>query len=350
MNLKNTREETMEKKIRIRLLAGAFIGALVAHAPASAQQRLTIYSAYENSQIAPLTKAFEAKNPGAAVDHFRQPGEELLATIELELRARSPKADVVGLNDASIAYLQKRHDAFEPYAAKDADKARVEMRSPQNIFTPAFVNLYLIHYNTRRISEADVPKSWADLADPKWKNQIAMADPSSSQSVQSFVWFIADYLVKSDPAKFGWDYFKRMGANGVHLESSHGTIRDLTVSGERPIGINLLANAQTAKNRGEPTSNIWPSEGVPGELSAFGLLRASKNKELGKRWLDFIISPEGQGLMPASLGGAPVRNDVAYKYPDGSSLEQVKIIPVDSTFISDNKRTQARKFHDAVGK
>jgi iron(III) transport system substrate-binding protein len=157
-------------------------------------------------------------------------------------------------------------------------------------------------------------------------------------------------LVKSDPAKFGWDYFKRMGANGVHLESSHGTIRDLTVSGERPIGINLLANAQTAKNRGEPTSNIWPSEGVPGELSAFGLLRASKNKELGKMWLDFIISPEGQGLMPASLGGAPVRNDVAYKYPDGSSLEQVKIIPVDSTFISDNKRTQARKFHDAVGK
>ncbi|MFN7191454.1 MAG: hypothetical protein ACK5U4_08480, partial [Rhodospirillales bacterium] len=113
----------MEKKIRIRLLAGAFIGALVAHAPASAQQRLTIYSAYENSQIAPLTKAFEAKNPGVAVDHFRQPGEELLATIELELRARSPKADVVGLNDASIAYLQKRHDAFEPYAAKDADKA-----------------------------------------------------------------------------------------------------------------------------------------------------------------------------------------------------------------------------------
>lgn len=341
----------MDKKPRNHLLASAcVVGALLATAPASAQQRLTIYSAYENSQIAPLTKAFEAKNPGVSVDHFRQPGEELLATIELELRARAPKADVVGLNDASIAYLQRRHDAFEPYAAKDVDKARVEMRSPQNVFTPAFVNLYLIHYNTRKISEADVPKSWADLADPKWKNQIAMADPSSSQSVQSFVWFIADHLVKSEPAKFGWDYFKRLGANGVHLESSHGTIRDLAVSGERPIGINLLANAQTAKNRGEPTSNIWPREGVPGELSAFGLLRAAKNKDLGKKWLDFIISPEGQGLMPASLGGAPVRNDVAYKYPDGSSLEQVKIIPVDSAFISENKRTQARKFHDAVGK
>jgi iron(III) transport system substrate-binding protein len=340
----------MAKRHPIRLLATALLGAAFAVAPASAQQRLTIYSAYENAQIAPLVRAFEARNPGVTVEHFRQPGEELLATIELELRARSPKADVVGLNDASIAFLQRRHDAFEPYAARDVDKARPELRSPQNVFTPAFVNLYLIHYNTRRIAEADVPRSWAELTDPKWRNLISMADPSSSQSVQSFVWFVADHLSKSDPAKFGWDYFKRMGANGVHLESSHGTIRDLTVSGERPIGINLLANAQTAKNRGEPTNNIWPREGVPGELSAFGLLRAARNKEMGRRWLDFIISPEGQGLMPASLGGAPVRNDVAYTYPDGSSLDQVRIIPVDSAFISENKRTQARRFHEAVGR
>ncbi len=319
--------------------------------PASAQsRRLTIYSAYENSQVAPLARAFEAKNPGIGVDHFRQPGEELLATLELELRARSPKADVVGLNDASIAYLQRRHDAFEPYKAASIEKARAEMRSPGDVFTPAFVNLYLIHYNTRRISAADAPKSWFDLLDPKWRNQISMADPNSSQSVQSFVWFVADYLGKQDPAKYGWDYFKKLGANGVHLESSHGTIRDLTVSGERPLGINLLANAQTAANRGEPTSNVWPVEGAPGELSAFGLMRASRQKELGKLWLDFIISEEGQTLMPASLGGAPVRNDVAYKFPDGSPLDRVKIVNVDSGFISENKRTQARKFHDALGR
>jgi iron(III) transport system substrate-binding protein len=345
-----TRTSDTTSRLAIATIAGSLFVATVADTASAQAQRLTIYSAYENAQIAPLVRAFEARNPGVSVDHFRQPGEELLATIELELRARAPKADVVGVNDASIAYLQRRHDAFEPYAAADVDKARPELRSPTNVFTPAFVNLYLIHFNTRKISPADAPKSWAELLDPKWKGQISMADPSSSQSVQSFVWFIADHLGKQDPARYGWDYFKKLGANAVHLESSHGTIRDLTVSGERPLGINLLANAQTAANRGEPTSNIWPSEGVPGELSAFGLLRASKNKELGRKWLDFVISIEGQGLMPASLGGAPVRNDVSYKYPDGSPLDRVKIVPVDSGFISENKRSQARKFHDAVGK
>ena len=313
-------------------------------------QTLIIYSAYETGQMKPLVAAFEKANPGIKVEHFRQPGEELLATLELELRAKSPKADVVGLNDASLHYLQRRHTALEPYAAKDAAKIRAEVRDPQNLITPAFINLYLIHYNTKKIAEADRPKSWADLTLPRWKNAIAMADPNSSQSIQSFVWFIAEHLGKTDGAKFGWDYFKRLGANGVHLESSHGTIRDLTINGERPLGVQLLANVQTAANRGEPTSGIWPVEGAPGEISAFALMKTSPNKDAAKKWLDFVLSLDGQALMPASLGGAPVRNDVAYKYPDGTPVDAVKIIPVDSGYISENRKQQAKRFHEVLGR
>jgi iron(III) transport system substrate-binding protein len=329
----------------------AIVGLIAAwQCDAQAQPKLIVYSAYENSQVAPLAKAYEALYPGTTVEHFRQPGEELLATLELELRAKSPKADVIGLNDASLNYLQRRHSALQPYAAKDIDKVRPELQDKSHTLTPAFVNLYLIHYNLKKITPADAPQSWAALLDPKWKGSIAMADPSSSQSVQTFIWFIADNLGKTDPSVYGWDYFRRLAVNDPHLESSHGTIRDLTVSGERPVGVQLLANAQTAMNRGEPTSLVWPKEGAPGELSAFALIKGAKNQDAAKKWLDFIVSPEGQALMPKSLGGAPVRNDVAYKFPDGSAMDAVKIVPVDSAFISENRRNQARKFHDALGK
>ena len=334
-----------------RGLAIAATAALaLAHGPVAAQSRLTIYSAYETGQMRPLIAAFEKKHPDIKVDHFRQPGEELLATVELELRAKSTKADVLGLNDASLTYLNKKHSALQPYAAADIDKLRAEVQDPSRHITPAFINIYLIHYNTKKIAAADAPQSWADLTAPKWKDAVAMADPNSSQSVQSFVWFVTEYLAKREPNQFGWDYFKRLGSNGVHLESSHGTIRDLTVSGERPVAVQLLANAQTAANRGEPTNPVWPREGSPGELSAFALLKDAKNADAGKKWLDFVVGLEAQALMPGSLGGAPVRNDVAYKFPDGTPLDKVRLIPVDSGFISENRKAQARKFHDALGR
>ena len=78
-----------------RTWVAAFAFAAAGAMPAHAQERLTIYSAYENSQMRPLIQAFEKANPDVKVDHFRQAGEELVATIELELRAKSPKADVV---------------------------------------------------------------------------------------------------------------------------------------------------------------------------------------------------------------------------------------------------------------
>ncbi len=310
---------------------------------------LVFYTAFEDGQIKPLMDAFAKENPLIRPVHFHQPGGEIVTTMELELRAHSAKADVAGLNDASLNYLQTKYGAFEPYAAANIGAVRAEVQSKTHLFTPAFLNLYLIHYNTRKITAADAPKSWADLLSPKWKGQIVMADPGSSQSVQSFIWFIANYLGSKTPATYGWDFFKKLGANAPRLENSHGTIRDLTISGERPIGIQLLANVQSAANHGDPTSGEWPSEGAPGELSAFAVLKGARNAEGAKKWLDFIVTPAAQALMPFSLGGAPIRNDIAYKYPDGTPIDKVTVVPVDSAFIAANLKAQAKQFHDAIG-
>lgn len=336
----------------IRTFAGLAALALgFAAAPASAQSgKLLIYSAYPKEHMEPLVQAFNKVQPGIAVELFQRPGEELLATLELELRARSPKADILGLNEASMNHLHGRYEALEVYAPKDIDKVRPEFRDRRNIITPAFVNLYLIHYNTNKITKANAPKTWADLLDPRWKNSIALADPKRSQSIQSFIWFITEHLGKQDPKTYGWEYFKKLGANSPQLESSHATIRDLAVSGERPIGIQLLANAQTTMNRGEPASIVWPSDGVPGEMSSFAVLKAASNKVAAQRWLDFIVSKDTQQMIPTSLSGAPVRDDVDYKYPDGTPVKDVKIISVDSGFIAANRRQQADKFHEAMAK
>ncbi len=334
-----------------RLIASAALAAGLSASigPLAAQEGpLQIYSAYPDEHMKALVDGFEAKYPDVDVQVSVQPGEQLLSTLELELRAGSPQADVVGLNQASIASLQEAHNAFAVYQPAGIEGVRSEVLDPEGTSAPACVNLYLIQYNTNQISADAAPKSWADLLDPKFKDQIAMADPASSQSVHSFIWFISTYLAdKGD--EYGWDYFEKLKANAPRLEKSHGTIRDLTASGERPIGIQLLANAQTSANRGDPTSVVWPPEGSPGEISSFAIFEGSDNKPAAQAWLDYVVSPEAQALMPDALGCAPVRSDIAYKFPDGTAVGDVTIIPVDAEFIAVERENQIAKFAEAMG-
>ncbi|SFZ80724.1 iron(III) transport system substrate-binding protein [Devosia enhydra] len=325
--------------------------AALAAAPALAQSgSLQIYSAYPDEHMRPLIEAFNKVHPGVTVEVSVQPGEELLSTIELEMRANSPRADVVGLNEASINALQSRHTAFEAYTPAGLDGVREALRDAENLVIPACVNPYLIQYNTNQIAAADAPKSWADLTDAKYKDKVAMADPASSQSVHSFLWFETQYLPAQNVAGSGWEFFSALAANGTRLEGSHGTIRDLTASGERPIGIQLLANGQTSARRGDPTALVWPPEGSPGEISAFAMFAGSDNKEAAQAWLDFVVSVEGQSVMPDALGCAPVRNDVTYTLPGGTPLDQINIVPVDSAFVTANREAQTAEFAKAFGR
>jgi iron(III) transport system substrate-binding protein len=325
--------------------------ASTAAAPAKAQEgSLQIYSAYPDEHMKPLIEAFNKKNPNVKVEVSVQPGEELLSTIELEMRAKSPRADVVGLNQASINALQGRHKAIEAYRPAELANVRDEVRDPANVVIPACINPYLIQYNTKQIQAADAPKKWTDLLDPKWKGKVAMADPTKSQSVHSFLWFIGTEMPRTNATNYGMGFFEKLKANDVRLESSHGTIRDLTVSGERPIGIQLLANGQTSANRGDPTAIVWPPEGSPGEISGFAMFAGSDNKPAAKAWLDFVVSKEGQSVMPNALSCAPIRNDVEYKLPGGTAVADVKIVPVDSAFITENRQNQTKDFNKAMGR
>ncbi len=323
--------------------------ALLGPAAASAQDGpLQIYSAYPDEHMAALIEGFNAKYPDVEVQVSVQPGEQLLSTLELELRANAPQADVVGLNQASISSLAADHGAFAEYQPEGIAEVRESLRDPEGVSVPACVNVYLIQYNTNAINAEAAPTSWMDLTAPEWENQIAMADPSSSQSIQSFLWFVTQYLPQNGQDAFDWDYFTQLQANGVRLEGSHGTIRDLTAAGERPLGIQLLANGQTSANRGDPTSLVWPTEGSPGEVSSFAMFEESDNPEAAQAWLDFIVSPDAQAIMPDALGCAPVLSEIDYAFPDGTAVSDVNIVPVDSAWIAENREAQTEAFQAAM--
>jgi iron(III) transport system substrate-binding protein len=339
----------MTKHLRI-----AFLGlclsiclGLVANAAAG---ELNIYYGTSRDLFEPVVQAFAASRPDIKVSSYRAPTEELMATIELEIKAGKPRADVIVITASQLFGLQQQHKALEPFSPRELETVKRELRDPELLLTPVGINLSLIQYNTRRITGQDIPKKYADLLNPKWNNQIVITDPRSSSSAHTHMWFLTKYMVDTQgEPPYGWTFYKELRKLNVKYVASHGTIRSMVQTGERPLGIQMLNDAMKSITSGEPASFVLAQEGSPAEITAASLVKGSKNPTEAKAFVDFLLTEKGQDLMVNVGGYVPVRTTTAFKFPDGRGLADVKLVPVDLVYITPAKREEhMQKFHEIM--
>ncbi len=317
--------------------------------PASAGE-LNVYYGTSRDLFEPVIQAFAASRPDIKVSSYRAPTEELMATIELEIKAGKPRADVIVIVASQLFGLQQQHKALQNYVPKDLEKVKKELRDPEGYLIPTGVNLSLIQYNTKRITGADIPKKFTDLLNPKWNNQIVMTDPRNSASAHTHIWFLTKYMVDTaGEPPYGWSFYKELRKLNVKNVASHGTVRAMVQTGERPLGIQMLNDAIKSVSAGEPAAFVLAQEGSAAEISAAGIVKASRNQQEAKAFVDFLLTEKGQDLIAKLAGYVPVRADMAYKFPDGRSLADFKIVPVDLAYNSPAKREEhMQKFQEIM--
>src|SRR5262245_51707981 len=163
--------------------ADARIEALVK--AAKAEGAVMIYHTSAERTFKPVFTAF-AKKYGIPVRNFYATGTPLSVRFASEVAAGTMQADVFYSSDTSI---------FDDYPASfqrlNADSLPNYDRLPDNLrlgsgLAVSSVQLsYTMFYNTRRVSDAERPRTWNDLADPMWKGKTLIIEPRSSVSFRA---------------------------------------------------------------------------------------------------------------------------------------------------------------------
>ena len=186
---------------------------------------------------------------------------------------------------------------------------------------------------------SDVPQDWADLLDPKYKGQVALAgDPrSSNQAAQSVYAAALASGGTLDDIQPGLDFFKQLNESGnlLPLIANTGTIG----KGETPITFqwNYLALANKDTFAGNPPLEIvYPSSVNWGGFYLQAVSAYAPHPAAARLWQEFVYSDEGQLIYmngycaPARLGdmlaNGKVPDDLASKMPDPAVLES-SIVP-----------------------
>src|SRR5574344_27152 len=239
--------------------------------------------------------------PNLKVTWFQGGTEKVKTKIAGEIKANKVGADVLMVADPSYYLYLKNKGLLLNYKSPNL-KDVIADKDPDGAWTAVRINNMIIAYNPDKIKKEDIPTSWNDLTQAKYKGRIAMPNPMLSGTAYVAVGALAD--------KMGWEYFDKLKANGLRVEEGNSAIQNKLLTGEYMAAMILEENIlKLANTKKEPLKVIYPKDGVVQVPSPIAIFNTTKNPEGAKALVDWWLSKGGE---PADVKGwmHSVRNDV----------------------------------------
>lgn len=258
-------------------------------AAAVKEGKVSHYTSDDLVQATAMAKAFEAKYPGIKFQLERTGAERVYQRIMQEYASKVYVADVVSSADISFIVAWKGQGLLSQYVPEEAMVGRAQARDVDGFYLADNFTLVVPGYNTRIVKAEDAPKTWTDLLDPKWKGKMAKGHPGYSGTIMNGTYALANAL--------GWEYFEKLGKQGVMQLQSAGDPPQRVAQGERAIMADCSENvAIRVINQGGALSLIYPTEGVPVVSIGTAIMAKPTNPNAARLLTHFLSSREAQQL------------------------------------------------------
>jgi iron(III) transport system substrate-binding protein len=277
------------------------------------------------------------KDTGVKVTLLRTGGEAVLRRFLQEYQAGQAGADVLTMSDAGAASGLARQGVFVPFKPEGFDKVIDTAKDKDGNWIAQRVHVIGMPVRTDLVAEADRPKTWSDLKDPKYKGKMVMPDPSFTAIQLTVVGMLSQ--------KLGWDFYKALRKNDTMIVQGHQQVFKTMQQGERVIGAE--GADPTSYNQGKPLPNqtmIYPTEGVFTVCSPVAIVKNARNPNAAKLFAQFMLSETAQTIIAENAIHSS-RLDIAP--PKGQpSLKEIKVIPIDLDYIEKNGKKLKDRFSE----
>jgi len=287
-----------------------------------------------------LTKGFKAyykKTYNKDVEiTFIRPGGWPVCLDKVRAWGGKPDADIFLGAGAPAHEVLKKEGLIVPFRPADWDKVPAEWHGMKvkdegdywTCFAPWIVtNLY----NEKVLKKLRLPppKTWKDLTDPIYRGNIVHTLPYASGTMHETI----EIILQSLGEKEGWAYLRSLAAQLARFSTGSTDTTHITSRGEVPIGIaQPQMNAMVARRDGYPVRDLLPDKTilVP---EAVALLKGAPNEAVGKIFLDWLFSMEGQKFVLEG-GYFAARTDIKFSEWEKEGVEMAahaaKALGVDS--------------------
>jgi len=255
-----------------------------------------------NSEWGPgpdVSKIFEEKT-GIKITWVSHGDAGEIVSRLIQERDNSDADIILGL-DQNLAARILDSGLLEAYRPKGYEKIIKDVVLDADFrITPFDYSYFAIVYDSQAVNP---PKSLEDLTSSQFKQKLILIDPrTSSPGLGFFAW------VKEIYGADWKDYWRRIQPSILTIADGWSSAYGLFTRGEAPLVLSYTTSPgyHLEYEETERYKAAIFSDGHAMQIEAAGLLKSAKNKSNAKTFLDFMISPDFQNIIPLTNWMYPV--------------------------------------------
>ena len=290
-------------------------------APSSAAaeaQSLTIYTGRDKTEVAWVVAEFEKANP-----QYKGKVKTVIAGAQENLdRLRAEKSNPQAgfLWGGTIQQFQQAttEGLLKPVKLKNDALIKADYKDPANNWYSEMLLPEVIIYNSNLVKDADAPKDWADLVDPKWKDKIVIRDVMPSGTMRTiYAAIVYQAYAKDGKPDAGYEFLRKLNTNTVSYAANPD---DMYTQLDQGVGTITLWNLQDAliqplKNK-RPWKYVMPTSGAPVLLDGVGVVKNPNQDKAAEDFANFLMEPGMQAKLAADYYQLPAMDLGSTPKPD----------------------------------
>lgn len=248
---------------------------------------LNVYTSAQTTDLGPVVEAYEKKY-GIKANIWRAGSEAVLNRAVQEARAGRHTVDVVETNGPELESLSREQILQLVKSPHHADLIAPAIR-PHGEWVGTRLNVFVQAYNTKLVKKEELPKTWDELADPRWKGRLGIEQEDSD--------WLAGIFGEIGEER-GSKVFRQITAtNGISVRKGHTLLTQLVASGEVPLALTVYNyKAEQLRREGAPIDWFTIGNAIA-RPNGVGVSREAPHPHAALLFYDFELSEEGQKII-----------------------------------------------------
>jgi iron(III) transport system substrate-binding protein len=302
-----------QARIRLAFFGLGGIAAVAAAALLACDGRgrtpVVVYSPHGRDLLTALERAYEAVQPAVDVRWLDMGSQEVYDRVRSE--GANPQADVWFGGPESIVARGAAEGLLESYRPPWADALPEAAGDPQGRFFGSYRTLTVLVYNRDAVAEADAPRDWDDLLEPRFAGQVLVRDPPASGTMRTlFAMVLGRSLVETGGVERGFEWLRRLDAQTKEYVPNPALLFQKLARREGLVTVWELSDILVQQRQGLPFGFRLAASGTPVVNDAVGLVRSAPHAEAARGFIDWVGSREAQLLAAREAFKLPARADL----------------------------------------